>query len=113
MKYRDYMVEENENLSWCRPYIGNRVSIAINEGKPVGLIIDKQEIDPVYAGLLDGYKFTAEQLERAARAANPDYADYSGHDALRILLDGDVRECPCRECPWFSSCDAMDEQIGG
>ena len=112
MKYRDYMADSDDNLSWCKPYIGDRVSIAINEGNPVGLIVDGEEVKPVYVGALKGYEYTAEQLEQAARAANPDYDTYSGWDALHILVNGDVSERPCRDCPWFSECDAMDEQYG-
>ena len=112
MTYRDYMREHDENLSWCRPYVGKRVSVAVNEGRICSMTIDGQEIHPGALDPIRGYVYTPEQVERAARAANEAYDLYKGWDDLHILLEGEVSERPCHECPWFEQCDAMDGQYG-
>lgn len=51
-------------------------------------------------------------LERLARAVNPEYDSRSGEDALSIALDGDLHEQCCARCPWFGICEAMDNPDG-
>lgn len=95
--YRKMMMDCSENLGWCAPYIGKRVSIAIHEGEVAGLMIDGTEVEQ-----------THENINKAAKIANPDYSEYAGWDDVHILLDGEVKESPCHMCPWFGVCDAMD-----
>ena len=95
--YRKMMVDQGGNLGWCKPYIGKRVSIALNEGKIVSLMVDGAEID-----------VTEENVKNAAKIANQFYDDYSGWDDSHIIVDGDTKEATCSQCPWFSVCDAMD-----
>ena len=113
MKYRDYMKEHDENLIWCKPYIGERVSVAVNEGRICSMSIDGQDIHPGALDSIHGYVYTPEQVERAARTANECYNLYKGWNDLHILLEGEVSERPCNECPWFEECCAMDEEMEG
>lgn len=98
---RDMMRENNDNLDWCRPesYLDGRVILAINEGTVVGINIDgtKQATTP-------------ENIRRVAKMVNADYDDYEGWDDAHIIQDADHEELPCRLCPWFDDCDAMDEE---
>ena len=112
MKYRDYMKDRDENLSWCKPYIGKRVSFSLWENHIDNVMIDGKEINP------EGYKggmsyYTSEQVEKVARVANKDYDLYKGWDDLHILLEGEVSEGPCYSCPCFKWCCAMDEKMEG
>ena len=101
MSYRDMMRESDENLGWCRPesYLDGRVILAINEGTVAGICIDgaKQATTP-------------ENIRRAAQMVNADYDDYEGWNDVHIIQDVDHDELPCRLCPWFGDCDAMDEE---
>ena len=36
------------------------------------------------------------------------YDDYKGWNDEHIILDSDLRECACCDCPWFGVCAAMD-----
>lgn len=111
MTNREYFIENGGNLSWCRPYESNdgRVEFTYCEfGRPgeriYGLIIDGEEVTvPLDAIEAD--------IERAARIVNEYYDDYRGYDATHILLDGDVKEVGCPDCPWFEECEAMDDEI--
>ena len=100
MKMREIMSQNNENLSWCIPYIGKSVSAVVCEGRLAGLVINGEE-----------QECTRDNLHAAAQLANQDYSDYHGWGDLHILLDGDVKECSCRECPFFGVCDAMYEEF--
>lgn len=82
MTYRDYMIDSTENLGWCRPlsFDGGNIVIARNEGEIVGVRVDGEDLDT-----------TQENIH-----------------AIAHRLDSG-RELPCRECPWFSTCCAMDE----
>lgn len=100
MTYREMMIDNNENLSWCRPYIHDRVQFSILEGNISGLMIDGDDVDP-----------NPESIRTAAQIVNPDYSEYEGWTDLHILLDGDAHECACCDCPWFDVCSAMDEEV--
>lgn len=104
MTFREMMQEEGGNLSWCRPYSfpgGN--ALAVNEGKVVGMILRGEDLT---------YREPSDHMDAFAREVNPDYSTYQGWSDLHIALDGDgVRECDCRDCPWFSTCDAMAEEM--
>lgn len=91
----------NENLSWCRPMVSRdgRVTLAINEGAIVGLMVDGEEL-----------QISEKEIARTARIANESYNDYSGWDDIYILLDSDFTEIGCNECPWRDVCDAMEEE---
>ena len=100
MTVKEQMIENGENLSWCKPYVGDRVSIVMCEGKVASLMIDDSEVD-----------VTMENLVRAAKIVNPNYDDYDGWSAEHILLEGNLDEVGCSECPWFNICDAMDGEV--
>lgn len=101
MSYRDMMRESNENLGWCRPesYLDGRVILAINEGTVAGISIDGQALST-----------TPENIRRVAKMVNADYDDYEGWDDVHIIQESAHEELPCRLCPWFGDCDAMDEE---
>lgn len=101
MTYRELMEQNDENLSWCAPrsFMGGRIVAAVNDGKIVGLQIDRAEVP-----------CNEESIRVAAKMANVDYDSYSGWSDAHILLDADNCEMPCRLCPWFGVCDAMDEE---
>lgn len=101
MTYREMMTENNENLSWCAPYslLGGRIVIAATDGKISSMQIDGTDV-PV----------SGETIRRAAEMANECYESYQGWSDTHILLDANKEELPCRMCPWFGVCDAMDEE---
>lgn len=103
MTYRERMIKNGGNLSWCVPYRvttkgGDVIIIAENEGNIVGCQINGRDVDGM-------------TWERIARMVNPDYDLYSGWEDRHIAHD-DVpwEELECRSCPWFDVCDAMDEE---
>ena len=94
MTYRDYMIDSNENLSWCKPlsFDGGSVIIARNEGEIVGIRADGEDLD-----------VTPESIRAIALRLDPESdGDIDSVDAAR-------RELPCRSCPWFAACSAMDD----
>lgn len=101
MSYRDMMRENNDNLGWCRPesYLDGRVILAINEGTVAGINIDGAD-----------EAITPDAIRRVAKMVNADYDDYEGWTDLHIIQDAAHEELPCRLCPWFDVCDAMDEE---
>lgn len=101
MNYREIMAENNENLSWCAPYalLDGRIVIAVTEGKISGMQIDGEDV-PV----------SDDAIHVAAEMANDCYINYHGWSDTNILLDAEKEELPCRMCPWFGVCDAMDEE---
>ena len=99
MTIREEMIENGENLGWCKPYVSERVKFVLY-GDIVAMEIDG----------IDFLVITEEDVKRAARIVNEYYDDYSGWDATHILLEGDVKEVGCAECPWFDVCDAMNDE---
>lgn len=86
MTYRDYMIGSNDNLCWCKPisFDGGSIVIARNDGEITGIFADGEDLD-----------VTPENIRAIAlRIDDPDHCD---------------RELACRECPWFTTCCAMDE----
>lgn len=100
MKYRDLMRESNENLSWCKPMISDRIKFTIMEGEITALEIDGDEVGA-----------TPENIKAAAKIVNPYYDDYEGWSDDHVACQGNVKEAPCHECPWFGICEVMDEEI--
>lgn len=102
MKYRDMMKRNNENFGWCKPlsWEGGKVIIAINEGTVSGIRVDGADVPT-----------TPENIKSVAQRLNDCYGDYAGWSDAHIILDcaDDAEELPCRCCPWFRVCDAMDE----
>lgn len=47
MTYRDYMIESNDNLSWCKPISFDSGSIVItrNGGEITGIFADGEDLD--------------------------------------------------------------------
>lgn len=97
MTYRDYMIDSSENLGWCKPiaFDGGSIIIAQNEGEIVGIRADSEDLDA-----------TPENIRAIALRIDPDC------DGDLDLADAVCRELPCRSCPWFDACSAMDETYG-
>ena len=95
------MRDNNDNLSWCRPesYLNGRVVLAINEGQVDGISIDGQ-----------GLSTTPDNIRKVAQMVNDEYDLYEGQTDTRIIQDAEHKELPCRLCPWFEVCQAMDEE---
>lgn len=104
---RDSMLESDENMGWCKPYWNEdrTVAVAVNRGELTGAMIDGRDVPSMEMHKPDF-------LEKLARRVNPYYDDYSGWGNLHIALDV-MREGPCKECPWFHICAAMDEKVEG
>jgi hypothetical protein len=84
-KTRKEMMENNENLSWCRPYVtaDERMHFVINEGRLDG-IMGHENKRPIWK---------KEELEK--------------FDVNKLLEE--ATELPCKECPFFFECDAMND----
>ena len=95
------MRDSNENLSWCRPesYLNGRVILAINEGRVDGISIDGQDLSA-----------TPDNIRNVAQMVNDEYDLYEGQTDTQIIRDAEHKELPCRLCPWFEVCQAMDEE---
>ena len=100
---RDIMRDNNDNLGWCRPesYLDGRVTLAINEGRVNGISIGGEELDT-----------TPDNIRKVAQLVNAEYSRYSGWSDTHIIQDAEHKELPCRLCPWFDVCQAMDEVEG-
>lgn len=112
MTMREKMSELDENLGWCKPisFNGGEIVIALNEGAVVSIQDHGEDVPTQYIGnCVCGY--TDDQIKAVARRVNGDYDLYSGWDDVHILLEGGGEELPCRECPWFGICAAMDEEV--
>jgi hypothetical protein len=79
---RRNMIENNENLGWCKPLYF--------EARKMWLVLHEGEVDSV---LVDGVEVPFESLEIS----------------LDDLLGEDHIEEGCYKCPWFMTCDAMDD----
>lgn len=95
------MRENNDNLSWCRPesYLNGRVVLVINEGRVDGISVDGKKLGT-----------TPDNIRKVAKMVNDDYSLYEGWTDTEIIQDADHEELPCRLCPWFDVCQAMDEE---
>ena len=104
MEYRDMMQQNDDNLGWCKPlsWEDGRVVLAVNEGAVSGIQVDGASIE-----------ITPENIKAIAQRINSEYGEYSDCGDTEIILDceDEAEELPCRLCPWFYSCDAMDEEI--
>ena len=82
MTMRDIMINNDENLSWCKPisYNGGETVVVVNEGKAISAQDHGKEIRVV------PFEFTDEHFVGGT-------------------------ELPCRRCPWFGVCAAMDEEV--
>lgn len=99
MTYRDMMRENRDNLGWCKPisYLDGRVIVAINGGHAVGIQLDGKNV-PI----------NSDRLRKIAAMINPDYNADALSCSFEIAVDACGRDLPCCVCPWFDSCDAMD-----
>lgn len=100
MSYRDMMIENQENLGWCKPlsFLGGRVVIALNESQVVCASVDGKTLPEC-----------PETTRTVAKLVNPEYSDYINCSDTDIILDAAHKELPCCKCPWFNVCDAMDD----
>ena len=105
MKYNDArqkMIENGENLSWCKPYqiedSEKEVYFTLNEGEIQEIMIDGENIDA-----------TSETIKELAQKYNPDYDEYEGYSDFEILMDVNKNELGCKDCPWFKDCQAFDD----
>lgn len=112
MKVRDEMRNNNENLGWCRSYVGSRVAFSLCEGRIASLQIDGKDVVPEEKTTPWAPKYSRGQIMQAASIATDGQADPDDPDPLEALLSGDVKECPCCECPWVGTCDALDIGLG-
>lgn len=109
---RDVMRETGGTVSWCSAYkIGDHVVAAVINGCEVAAVmIDNYEIVP-NGQSTGGMHYTTGQLDYIAKLANRSYDLYKGYDPVHILLEAAKDQIPCRECPWFEVCYAMDEEV--
>ena len=101
MTYREKMMENRENLGWCKPlsYLDSRIIIATNERRVVGVQLDGKDVPA-----------EPEKLRKIAAMINPGYdTDALEHD-FETAVATYGQELPCCECPWFNICDAMDDE---
>lgn len=96
----EYFAEhDDENLSWCKPYITGKHAIIVNDGEVDYIAIDgvPQEVTP-------------DAIRTLAKTVNDDYDSYQGWSDLHIALDA-MKEVGCASCPCFAECEAMREII--
>lgn len=100
-KVREVMLENGENLSWCKPmkHRIENVFISVNEGEVVGIRVNGKDED-----------ITDEKIKELAKKLNLDYDKYEGWNDIHILLESDFEELGCKDCPWFDICEAMDDE---
>lgn len=98
------MKKDGGNLGWCQPvklsYRGKEAIIAQNEGDIAELLIDGKDI-------------IENQFFALIKHLGIDGADNLS-DLYNYLWDGEevkTTEMACRQCPWFTTCSAMDENI--
>ena len=110
MTYREYFEEhENENLSWCKPYLdkSEEYCIVMHDGEVNGVVTPQMEAIRGWSGTQD----IEDAVADIAKHINPDYDCYSGWDDLHIALDA-MHEWGCASCPYKEECDAMGEEMG-
>lgn len=78
----------------CEAYSSARVQLVTLNGNIESLKIDGHEKE-----------LSTENVQLAAKLANPNYDLYRGWNDMHILLDGELRKIPCAECPWFNICE--------
>lgn len=102
MTYRDIMRNNDENMSWCSPISldNGKVIIAENETKIVGIQVDGVDID-----------ITPESIKAVAKRVNDEYDEYRGWSDRHIIFDAEHHDLPCRLCPWFEECQALDGDV--
>lgn len=102
-KVREEMIENQQNLGWCKPieFANGKVIIVRNEGEIISALINGEDIS----------KITPEIIKKIAKTVNPDYEslkdDYRMTDD-EIIADASCKELPCAKCPWFHVCEAME-----
>jgi len=98
------MQEDGGNLSWCKPvkleYGGKTAIIAQNERDLAGLQIAGKDIHGNLFDALVEY-FGIDEAETLS-----DLYNYTFDDGDIVATDMD-----CCNCPWFETCEAMDEEI--
>lgn len=96
---RKHMLNCNDNLGWCKclSFNDGTVFVAVNEGDICGLCICGKDLG-----------VDKQTLAHVAKLVNADYDLYEGYTSKEILFDADYCELPCRMCPWFDICEAMD-----
>lgn len=108
MTYLDYMLEhEDENFSWCKPYVSDdgEYAIVMYSGTPEDIRTPSGDAHR-YNGTLN-----ERTLQEFARAVNPDYDQYHDWTDEHIALDA-MHETGCAYCPWRDECEAMYETMG-
>lgn len=121
--YRDMMIENGDNLSWCVPYANQDGSIIFvqNEGEVIALMVNGHEVHPAE----NDRTFTAEQLqiilgEAFKEEASEEYENFvqnygkSKYNKNHLpdlfhLVDTKYHQMGCAKCPWFYECDAMED----
>ena len=104
MKARDVMKQNDENLTWCRAVDFGSVQLVIWEGKIASAMIDGEELEVDKQGAIN----------RIARLVDEDYdlpRGWTDEELIRQAAAFSGTDLPCRKCPWFHECEAMDEEI--
>lgn len=110
MAKKHYLDNPHFNLGWCKPaeYSANekRIIAAVNEGEIVGIAswsgnrrTHNEGVEALYGKHFDRYpKNDRELIENTI-------CQYLG---IEDIDDAKYDELYCSQCPWRSSCEAMD-----
>ena len=107
----EIMTSEGGNLGWCKPYQTEDGTSFVNcSGCVPSAIIAGVELETPSGRL------TEESYRTLAQAIYGDeYPLYSGYSDAELITmaanEGRARECDCADCPWFSDCEAMREEV--
>lgn len=117
---RDELIESGENLGWCKPvYVGDLV-FAQSEGQIVSVKwVDKEaDREPAISDIMREaaeHMLGAEAVEEATRGVWHDEI-ISSTLAQELVwrctcgeLDVESGDTGCCNCPWFETCQALDD----
>ena len=107
-KIRKEMIENGQNLSWCVPmkHKTENIYLVVNENN-IDSILDNGK-ETLRSRKTD--KVIDEKINVLAQRLNPEYDEYEGWNDTHILIDSGFEELGCKDCPWFNSCDAMNDE---
>ena len=117
---RDELIENGENLGWCKPvYVGDLV-FAQGEGQIVGVKWGDKRADrePAISYIMleaAEHMLGVEAAEEATRGVWDDELCSSAlaHALVWSCTYGDLDvesgETGCRDCPWFDKCPTLDD----
>ncbi len=99
-KTREIMIENGQNLSWCKPlkHRTDDIFLIVTEGEISGICINGKDEN-----------ITPETITELAKKLNESYDEYERWDDTHVLLDADFEETGCCNCPYFNICEAMED----